>query len=174
MDLRNSASSLGIKVGLRIVPTNDNGKPIADVVRLDGRLVLKPEDSISIELNNESSVPLYINLLSIDSESTVIRFSPEGDRSHRPLSPKSGWSVFGKQIKIGPVEGVAHFKVVASTKPLDLSALETRGAVSHVGEVPLNKDPLVYLVQAASLSSGAPNPGQWATAQVDILVRSAL
>jgi len=172
IDLANPKTSNSLKVEMRIVAVDDHDRPRNDAKKIGEKLALKVEDSFHVDVKNEGSVPVYINLMDIDAEGTVICQWPDSPKTQHPIMPKSGWIHLRRGFTLGPPEGPEHFKVIATTKPIDLSMLQTKGAVSNNGEVPPIDDPLIYLMRAASLSAVIQKPGQWSTAHSEILVRS--
>jgi hypothetical protein len=191
-NLTNLDAQSPIKVSLRLVPI-ELKTPLADTVinsdqigndlpqetNAAGQIVLRDRGFVQFEVRNSGSAPAWVTVMDLSNSGKIHPIYPVAceDKSIPPNGHwiRLPWCAVAKVSN--PSDRVELFKLIATTDPVDLSALtdldSAKGAPMTQGKL----SPLAELFRAATLgqkSAGneAVNPTSWYTDTIPFIVES--
>lgn len=158
--LSNDALKVEIRPRIVRVETDPNNPMIikkelgTEDARRDGtgRFIVNEGDWITFEIKNSSIEFLYINILELSPDGSIVSVFPGTDRiagdiiqdEFNKLDPDEKWNrlpfkapeKFQRQFvwKVGAPYGIDLIKVIATTRPVDFSPIVDRKAIASRGE----------------------------------------
>lgn len=127
----------------------------------------KVGDVVRVQIRNESTIPLYCTVFDIDPEGTVNVIIP--GHSGKPIPAESGWITLSHAFRLalpaGWKSGDEIFKLLATEKPINLAAIQTRNETRRAGGPPESMDSLSALLWMLTDTQSDPDPGTWTSAK---------
>ncbi len=136
-------------IELQLIPVKMKGNTVGDTLDIETKLddggmaAFSTKDTVIIRLINNSTFPVYFNIIDIQPDGKINPILPNPRKSHNPVDFRIGagetFDVRGKYVHFSPPYGVETFKVFASYQPLNFSPIfmtkgggsSTRGNLSN-------------------------------------------
>jgi hypothetical protein len=170
-ELRNPEAASRIEVDVRMKEITPSGSRLLKPSS-SGNYRLPVGSRIVIEMRNRSSVPAFLNLMDIDPSGEVALIANSFENSQRSIPPHSKWLKVSGEFQLElPDErgsGVELLKAIVTSKPIDLTALQTRDIETSSEKLLVDKTQLGYLARIASGGNQTVNIPKWNAASLSI------
>jgi hypothetical protein len=151
-------------IELALIPVRMKGKTVKDTLDISTKLddggmpQFSTKDTVIIRITNNSSFPVYFNIIDIQPDGIINPILPNPRESHNAIDFKIGanetYDVRGKYVYFNPPYGVETFKIFASYQPLNFSPIfMTKGAGGTRGN--LSNEVEKLFADSYSMSRGA-------------------
>lgn len=123
----------GIRVQFELIPVSIQEGRIIDTledaeVYINGLMEVSEGQKLLVKITNHSTMPVYFNLLDIQPDGVINLLMPDPNENESASEfkiPANSSYLSNKYIEIFPPYGKEVFKIFASKKPIDFSAMHT-------------------------------------------------
>lgn len=170
-DLEGKSQEGDLRINIRLVHQNGD---VANDEKGSNMLSFRPGEKATLLVENVSEMPVHLQVLDIDFAANVVILPTQNASHDFALPPRSGWQRFPCKISMsvpaGYSGGIEHFRAIASDRPIDLSALETKNAAMPEETETDSGDPLFNLILAAGGHLDASTWPNWSVAGLEFRV----